>query len=166
VTVTKVIDKFNKKHKLTEIDVIFSGAVNSIEADSIKTYRLATPGKKNSYTAKNAGIIKLRKALYTASNNTVVLTPKKPFTLTKPVQVLVYSNGPNALRDSDGRNIDGDHNGTIGGNAIAIIAKSAIATAAKASARTDARKSHKRAAIIDVLIAHGDRLGARRLPTR
>src|ERR1017187_9346071 len=113
----KVVDKMNKKHQVTEVDVIFSGAVNSLEAASLATYRLATPGKKNSYTAKNAGIIKLKNAVYNASNNTVALTPKKPFALTKPVQVLVYGTGPTALQDSDGRDVDGDHNGTAGGNA-------------------------------------------------
>jgi hypothetical protein len=97
VTMTKAVDKTNKKHQVTEVDVIFSGPVNSLEADSLATYRLATPGKKNSYTTKNAGIIKLKKSVHTASNNTVALTPKKPFTLTKPVQVLVYGTGPTAL---------------------------------------------------------------------
>ena len=80
--------------------MIFSEAVNTREADSISNYRLATPGKKNSYTAQNAGIIKLKKAVYTASNNTVALTPKKPFALSKPVQVLVYGTGPTALQGS------------------------------------------------------------------
>jgi hypothetical protein len=44
--------------------------------------RLATPGKNWSYTAKKAGIIKLARAFYGAANDTVALTPKKPFTLT------------------------------------------------------------------------------------
>ncbi len=35
-----------------------------------------------------------RRQLYTASSNTVALTPKKPFALTKPVQLLVYGTGP------------------------------------------------------------------------
>ena len=40
---------------VTEVDVIYSGPVNLSEADNIATYRLATPGKKNSYTAKSRG---------------------------------------------------------------------------------------------------------------
>ena len=94
--------------------------------------------------------------MYTASNNTVALTPKKPFALTKPVQVLVYGTGPTALQDSDGRDIDGDHNGMAGGNAIAIIAKKGVTVDAKVSARVEARKPHSRAAIIDALLAHGE----------
>src|SRR5262249_33699391 len=118
VTVMKVIDKLNKKHQVTEIDVIFSGLVNATEAASTGKYRLATPGKKNSYTAKNAAVIKLKRALYPPSTNTVALTPKKPFALTKPVQILVYGTGATALQDANGRAIDGDHSGSAGGNAI------------------------------------------------
>ena len=153
---TKVVDKTNKKHQVTEVDVTFSGPVNSLEADSLGTYRLATPGKKGSYTAKTAGIIKLQKAVYTASNNTVALTPKKPFALTKPVQVLIYGTGPTALQDSDGLAIDGDHNGTAGGNAIAIIAKKGVTVDARMSARVEARKPHTRTAVIDALLARGE----------
>jgi len=112
VTVVNVQDVVSKKHQVTEILVTFSGAVNVGEDDSINTYRLATPGKKGSYTAKNAGIIKLKSAFYTASNRQVALTPKMPFALTKPVQLLVYGTGASGLQDAEGRLIDGDHNGT------------------------------------------------------
>jgi hypothetical protein len=128
-------DKLNKKHQVTEVDITFSGQVNSTEADAIATYRLATPGKKGSYTAKNAGIIKLKKAVYTGSTSTVALTPKKPFALSKPVQVVVFGTGPTAVEDTYGRDIDGDRNGTAGGNAIAIIGK----TGAKINAVTDSQ---------------------------
>jgi hypothetical protein len=38
-----------------------------------------------------------------------------------PVQRLVYGTGPNALKDTDGRAIDGAHNGKPGSNALAIL---------------------------------------------
>ncbi|MGO9470566.1 MAG: hypothetical protein ACLQVF_41265, partial [Isosphaeraceae bacterium] len=41
--------------------------------------------------------------------------PTKPFALTKPVQLVVYGTGANALKDSHGYPIDG------GKNAIAIL---------------------------------------------
>ena len=52
LTMIKVVVNTNKKHEVTEVDVIFSGAVNSLEADFLATYRLATPGKKGSYTGR------------------------------------------------------------------------------------------------------------------
>ncbi len=159
VTVTKVVDKTNKKHQVAEVDVIFSGLVNASEADSLLTYRLATPGKKGSYTAKNAGVIKLKSAVYTASTSTVALMPKKPFTLTKPVELLVYGTGPNALEDAEGRLIDGDHNGTAGGNATAIIAKTGVTLDLVSLARTGGKGIT--ASAIDDLLARGELAGLR-----
>ena len=99
---------------VTQVTVDFSGAVNAAEADSVGTYRLAMPGKKGSFTAKNAKVIKLNSAAYIASLNEVTLTPKKPFALTKPVQVQVNGSPPSGLQDSEGRLIDGNHDGSGG----------------------------------------------------
>jgi hypothetical protein len=121
VTLTKVSDELSKKPQVTEVLVTFSGAVNAGEADRIATYRLATPGKKGSYTASNAGVIKIKSAASNAASHSVTLTPSKPFALAKPVQLTVYGTGPTALQDAFGRDIDGDHNGKAGGNAIAIL---------------------------------------------
>jgi hypothetical protein len=52
VAVTGVQLEANKKHMVTQIIVDFSGAVNAAEADSVGTYRLATAGKKGSFSAK------------------------------------------------------------------------------------------------------------------
>ena len=117
------VQEVTKKHRLTEVLVTFSGLVNATEADQTATYRLATPGKRGSYTAKNAGILKLRSAVYTGATNTVALTLAKPLTITKPVQLIVYGTGPSALSDSFGRDIDGGHTGVAGSNTIAILSK-------------------------------------------
>jgi hypothetical protein len=74
-----------------------SGAVSTTEAERIGTYHLVTPGKGGSYAAKNAGVINLKSASYNPIDNTVTLTPAKPFALTKPVQLVVYASGPNGL---------------------------------------------------------------------
>ncbi len=123
VTLKQVKEITNKKHQVTEVLLTFSGPVNSNEADRIGAYRLATPGKGGSYTAKSAAVVKLKSAVYTGTKDTVALTPAKPFVITKPVQLLVYGAGATALKDSFGRLIDGDHNGVAGGNAIAILSK-------------------------------------------
>ncbi len=98
VTLKQVKDITNKKHQVTEVLVTFSGPVNSSEARQVGTYRLATPGKGGSYTAKNAAVIELKSAVYTGTTDTVALTLAKPVALTKPVQLLVYGTGPTASR--------------------------------------------------------------------
>jgi hypothetical protein len=126
VTVTNVHFVRNKKHLVTQISVDFSGAVNVSEADSVATYRLATAGKKGSFDAKNAKVFKLRSAVYDTALNEVTLTPKKSFRLSKPVQLRVDGLPPAGLQDSLGRLIDGDHNSTPGGNAVAILRASGV----------------------------------------
>jgi hypothetical protein len=116
----------NKKHRVTQIVVTFSGLVNVTEADSVATYRLATAGKKGSFDAKNAKIIRLRSALFDGVRDAVTLTPRRPFALSRTVQLRVDGLPPAGLQDSLGRLIDGDHNGDAGGNAVALLRRAGV----------------------------------------
>ncbi len=136
VTMTGVQEVMNKKHQVKKLSVIFSGPLSDALAGETSIYRLATPGKKGSYTAKNAGIIKLKSAMYTSAVDTVTLTPKTPFTLAKPVQLVVSGTGASGLRDTYGRLIDGDDNGQAGSNAVAILTKKGVTIDAVELART------------------------------
>ena len=135
VTVTGIRELTNKKHQLTGILVTFSGAVNSSEADRTSgIYRLALPGKKGSYTAKNATVVKLKSAVYSTASKSVTLTLKKPLALKKIPQLLINGSAPSGLQDSAGRLIDGDGNGTAGGNVVAILSRGGAIRKARASA--------------------------------
>ena len=92
---------------MTEVIVTFSGAVNATEADNPAIYRLTLPGKKGSYTARNAKTIKLKSASYNSAQDTVTLIPGKRFALTKPVELVVIGQAPSGLQDSLGRFING-----------------------------------------------------------
>ena len=126
VNVVSVEDVKNKKHLVTEIVVDFSGPVNAAEADEIATYRLATANGKGSFTAKNSPVLKLRSALFNPANDTVTLTPKKAFALTKAVELTINGIAPSGLQDSSGQFIDGDDDGTAGSNAVALIRRSGV----------------------------------------
>ena len=124
VTMTTVQLMTNKKHLVTQIVISFSGAVNAGEAGSLATYRLATAGKNGSFTAKNAQVIKLKSTVYNPASDSVTLTPKKAFALTKPVQLVVHGEPPSGLQDSLGRLIDGGKNATalLGRRGVTITA--------------------------------------------
>jgi hypothetical protein len=159
VTVMNVTDQTSKKHQVKQITVVFSAPVNAAQADrTAGIYSLATPGKKGSYTAKNAGIIKLKSATYIGSTDTVVLIPKKPFALTKPVQLLINGTAPSGLRDGMGRLIDGNGDGQVGGNAIVILSRGGVKISAAELARSNAPR-HANAHLIDSLLAGGERFG-------
>ena len=126
VTVTEVKLTLNKKHQVTQVLVTFSGTVDSTEAEATTTYRLATPGKHGSLTAKNAGIIHLKKTITQVGGSSFVLKPKKPFALTKKVQLEILGSPPSGLQDSFGRYIDGADAGQAGTNAIAILTRRGV----------------------------------------
>ncbi|HKI21362.1 MAG TPA: Ig-like domain-containing protein [Isosphaeraceae bacterium] len=123
VILSKVELVTNNKDQVVKLIVIFSGPLDSTEADDKEFYRLATPGKRGSYTAKNARIIHLKKVVNTGANDSVALRPIKPFTLRKPVQLLIHGAAPSGLQDSYGRYLDGADTGQAGSDAIAILSK-------------------------------------------
>ena len=126
VTLTSVQKKTNKKHQVTEILLTFSGGLNPTQADSTTNFQLKNPGRRGLSTAKNAKAIKLRSAVYNSATTTVAITPKKPFTLAKPVQLQVSGVPPTGLEDTFGRFIDGNDDGQPGGNAVAVLRNSGV----------------------------------------
>jgi hypothetical protein len=125
-TVVGVQHVQNKKHMVTELVVNFSGPVNAADADAIATYRLATANGKGSFTAKNSPVLKLRSAVFNPANDTVTLTPKKAFALTRAVELTIFGTAPPGLRNSSRLFIDGEGNGTAGSNAVVLIRRSGV----------------------------------------
>jgi methionine-rich copper-binding protein CopC len=115
VTMTGVRLVTNKKHLVTQVLVTFSGSIDVAGSEENQIYRLATAGKHGSFTARNAHVIQTRSAVYDAADDTVTLTPKKPFSLSKPVQLVVDGEPPSGLEDNSGRFING------GSNAVALL---------------------------------------------
>ncbi len=126
VTVTGASDMLNSKDQVTQIVIDFSGPLNATQAAQKSHYRLAFPGSKGSYTAKNARVVVLKKSVYSAASYTVTLTPGKPFALTTRAELLIQGNPPNGLRDSQGNFIDGNDDGHPGGNAIIFLSSSGV----------------------------------------
>ena len=117
----------NNKHMVTQVDVTFSGQVNATEADNTRIYQLAYPDKTGSYTSKKAVVVKLRSAKYDAANDSVILTPRKPFALkARPLQLLIDGTSPSGLQDIVGRYLDGADNGQAGSDAVVSISKSGV----------------------------------------
>jgi hypothetical protein len=130
VTVTNVTpgtpNSGNPKLLEQQIVIQFSGALDTAEADSVRTYRLSKMNKKGSFAAKNAKVVALKSASYNPLTNTVVLTSKKRFNLIQPLQLVVYGTGPSGLKDAEGRLIDGNEDGQAGGNATLELTSSGM----------------------------------------
>ena len=136
VSVTSVQQVTNKRHQVTTILVQFSGPIDVTLAREPGIYRLALPGRKGSFTARNSKVIKLKSVVYDAASDTVRLIPRKPFSRTGKLQLRVDGELPSGLLDRKGRLIDGDHDGRAGGNAVVIMSRSGVNLNALLSATT------------------------------
>jgi hypothetical protein len=111
---------------VTAITVSFSGAVNAAEADNPAIYQLTTAGTRGSFDAKNAKVLPLASAAYNDALDQVVLKPRKPFALTKPVEVLVHGQSPGGLQDTTGRFIDGDGDGRAADDGHFVLSRKGV----------------------------------------
>jgi hypothetical protein len=127
VTVDGVQFVMNKKHRVKEVIIGFSGDLSQSGAQNLAEYRLVMAGKRGTFTTKHPKLIKLRSAAYSGTSDSVTLTPKKPFSLCKPVQLQISGEPPWGLDDTLGRLIDGNHDGQAGGNAVVVIKRSGAA---------------------------------------
>jgi cyclophilin family peptidyl-prolyl cis-trans isomerase len=129
VTLSGINEVFNKAHRLTQILVHFSADVNAAQAGRTGIYRLALPGRKGSYSARNAPLVRIRRAAYNSQSDTVTLQLQTPLALFRKAQLRIAGLAPIGLTDSLGRLIDGDHNGTAGGDAIAYLSRTGVSLA-------------------------------------
>ncbi len=121
------VGKGKKAPKETVLVLQFSGALNAAAADNVNAYELASvitvkatgKGKhKQPPTTKLGKPVTPAKAVYTASNNEVTLTPRGTLNLTKPEELIVDAV---LVTDTLGREIDGNDDGQPGGDYIATI---------------------------------------------
>ncbi len=97
LTITKV-NLVLKQQMVSQIVIVFSGPVNFAAPNGLGNYQLIAAGKKNSFAIKDgAKPIPLKSAAYNAVNDTVTLIPKKPFALTRKVQLRVTGQPPRVL---------------------------------------------------------------------
>jgi cyclophilin family peptidyl-prolyl cis-trans isomerase len=121
VTVENVRLSKNARGLVTAFDVTFSNQVDATQADDTRTYRLAFTGARGSATGST---VKLRSAAYSATSDTVTLTPRRPFAIkARGLELLVKGTSPAGLEDVAGRYIDGSGDGEAGSDAVVSITK-------------------------------------------
>ncbi len=123
------ISLVTKKHKVKQIEVDWSGALNASQASSTALYELIVANKSGQFIPKKKNLVKIKSAAY--SSDVVTLTLKSPLKLTKSVELIVQGTSPNGLQDAEGRLIDGANNGMAGSNAVATISKTGVTIDAK-----------------------------------
>jgi hypothetical protein len=126
VTITNIRLITGKRHKVTGIEVDFSGGLNAAEAQNPGIYSLTTAGKHGAFTGRGTSHPALRSAIYDATRDEVTLTLAKGFVLKKPVLFVVQGQPPGGLQDSTGAFIDGSDQGHAGDNGVFTITRGGV----------------------------------------
>ena len=101
----------------------FSAALNAGSAQTVGTYDLETISSNKKQKSK---AVALSRAIYNPADNTVKLVTRSPLVLNPPLKLTI---GSARLFDSLGRPLDGDHDGTPGGNFAATLSKRGVTSA-------------------------------------
>ena len=126
-----------KAKKETVLALYFSGALDAASADNASAYQLApmikVPAKgkgkhRTPPTIKLGPPVALTSADYSASDDSVTLTPRGKLNLAKPEQLTVVAT---LVNDALDRPIDGNDDGQPGGNYVAVISKSGVTVGAR-----------------------------------
>ena len=110
------------KGSMTAIKVTFSTDLDPNSIKNLASYTLAAAGKDGKFGTKDDTKYKITKVAYNAATRTLTLT-HAAIKLTVPLQLTISGSGTTALKDNIGQAIDGDKNGTSGGDAIVSISK-------------------------------------------
>ena len=117
----------NKKGRVTQLDVKFSGPLNATQAETTKFYRLGYPNSSGVVRAGNTGGVRVRAAKYDPATDSVSLTLNKPLALkAKVLDLVIEGTSPAGLQDIVGRFLDGADNGQSGSNAVVSISKGGV----------------------------------------
>ena len=117
----------NKRGRVTQLDVTFSGPLNATQAEKAKFYRLGYPNRAGVLRAGNTGGVRVRSAKYDTATDRVTLTLNRPLALqAKVLDLVIEGTSPAGLQDVVGRYLDGAGNGQTGSNAVVSISKGGV----------------------------------------
>ncbi len=112
-----------KKKSIAAITLTFNGPIDASIASDLSHYRLGTAGRDRKFNTKDDRLVTFASATYDPATNTVRLVPKKRLVATSGLQFRVTG-----LKDRLGNLVDGNMDGTAGGDYVANLTKKGLAT--------------------------------------
>lgn len=101
---------------ITQVRLMLSEDLDRSTAEDLNSYRLLFVGKDNRAGTRDDRVVTIRSVLYTPASHSVTITPTKALKLNQFFQITV--DGTNRVTDVAGNHLDGDEDGTPGGNFV------------------------------------------------
>ena len=118
-----------QKKQITGLVLTFGGPLDASSAANATSYRLTTAGRDKKLGTKDDKVVPIALASYNAGANSVTLKPRGKLQPGVAYRLVVLSSA-GGVRDVSGRAIDGDHNGTAGGDATFLFKGAQISMSA------------------------------------
>lgn len=103
---------------LTQLVVDFSDAMDPASAAKFTSYTIQSAGPDARFGTKDDRTLKIARAAYDASHHRVTLILAQPFGLREPVRLVAKAA---SLVNRKGLHLDGDNDGTPGGDAVRLL---------------------------------------------
>jgi hypothetical protein len=129
----------------TRIALSFSEALDPARATDLRNYTLLDAGPDRRFGTTDDHSIALRSATYDTTTNTVTLAPVRRLKLANPYQVIVRGSGTAGVTDLAGNLLDGDNNGSAGGDFILVFRRFGPSPDSTQVALDAARRAHRSA---------------------
>ena len=137
---------------VSQVLVTFGVPLNAPDAQNRQTYRLVMAGKRGSFTAKSARVIAIRSAVYNAASDTVTLTMRKPFSLSKPVELLIGGTPRSILTAEPGSKSKSAAAVRVQGQNTAVLPTRTDVARSKSADVPSGRLKAGRAVLVDALL--------------
>jgi len=112
---------------MTAINITFSSDLDPNSIKNLASYTLAAAGRDAKFGTKDDIKYRITKVAYNVATRKLTLT-HAAIKLTATLQLTISGTGTTALKDKINQAIDGDKNGTPGGNAVVSITKTGLAS--------------------------------------
>jgi hypothetical protein len=119
-TISKVLLP-NPKAKTTPLVLTFNEDLDPARAASLANYRLVTAGRDKKFGTRDDKVVALRSASYNPTARTVTLLPRKKLSASIQYRLMVNGTSAGGVTDSAGNLLDGDRDGRVSGNYVAIV---------------------------------------------
>ena len=110
------------------ITLSFDGVLNSSTVKKLSNYRLYSAGRDRKFGTKDDVVTALKSATFDSKKKLLTIRTKTALNLSQPLQLKIKNGG---LKDSFGRSIDGDRNGTVGGELLATVTRGGVSVKKK-----------------------------------
>ena len=121
-----VVAQRTRTGQITAIQIVFDSDLNAASANRLTGYSLINPGRDRKFGTRDDLRIALRSAVYDAARRTITIRPRANITIPAGVTFQLQAAG---LADSALRPVDGDRNGSAGGNLVVNLTRTTAALA-------------------------------------